>query len=538
MNPEPLHVISTNSATESHGQLLKQDLPQFRKVMLVFFLGLAVFTVLATRGGVGLSTAFWVILAPAGLCGLLLFLLVTNRHPSYARDLSESMLTGGDAAPGDTGSFRRSSWLDLMPDGYFVEGLLVFNGLGPGGWVAKGFWLGVPDLLLASDEERDRLLAQVRRLLRFLPKDYRLQVRWWVDSDYHAALVRQQARTAQTDNAEAQRENNFAILQFVDLMKRDALRRQHLALFVSRRVADKPGVPCPPPKAEQLYGDRLAALQTEFAELGRNLQTLFAAVGGNVTPMTDADHHRLLFHALNPSLAHRPGSDHQAAFDPRRSILDLCLRSQLRGRGRRGFWLDDYEHGVLVLSRWPAQVFSTIMHRLTLLPFNDYTITVQTRKLPVAELLARTQRELDRLNTLLAAKPDARVQVTKEKLEERIQRLTQGEQVPLATELIIVVRARNPEALSERMLAIKSALHGLGGAEYVEGLSAFSKNCFFKTLPGCSWIPHRGYELFGEEDVVGAMLPLSCSFNAHLDSAEAIYLGTHGNLVGLRTFTV
>ena len=534
MNPESLHVAQTNSAQEHHGQLLGVELSLFRWVIGVLFCGLALFAALAAKRGAGLTTAFWVVLVPAAVFALLLVWLFQKKHPSHPRDLAESVLTGGDVAPSPT-DFKRSSWLDLLTDGCFVNGLIVFNGLGPGGWVAKGFSLEVPDLQHASAQERNRFHDQVRRLLRFVPANFRLQVLWWVDSDYKETLVRQHQKTAKTDNADSKRENNFAFLHFLEQMKRGELRRQRVAIFLSREVEKAKGAPWRRREAENYYGERLAALQSEFAELGRNLQSLFADVTGGATPMTDADHFRLFLNALNPSIAKCYGYDPLPGFDPSRSILDNCFHSQLRGRGSRGFWLDEYEHGVLVLKRWPAQVYPTIIYRLTLLPFNDYTISVQVRPLPSASLIASTQKELDRLNTLLAAKPDARQQVTREKLERRIEHLTRGDQVPLGTELVIMVRARNAEQLSERMQAIKSALHGLGGAEYAEGSPAFSKNCFYKSLPGCSWIKHRGFELFGEDDVVAAMLPLSSSFGGRLDEAEVICPGSNENLVGIST---
>ena len=183
-------------------------------------------------------------------------------------------------------------------------------------------------------------------------------------------------RTAHTSNAVAKRESNFAFLHWIEQMKRGELRRQRVAIFLSREVEKTTSAPWRRREAENYYGERLAALQNEFAELGRNLQSLFADVTGCATPMTDADHFRLFLNALNPSISKCYGYDPLPDFDPSRSILDNCFHSQLRGRGSRGFWLDEYEHGVLAVKRWPAQVYPTIIYRLTLLPFNDYSISV------------------------------------------------------------------------------------------------------------------------------------------------------------------
>jgi hypothetical protein len=535
MNLETLNVTHTNSAEEAHGKWLGLDQSRLGWVLSILFLGLACFAVLAMRGA-GLSTAFWVILVPAGLAGLVLVLLVQNRHPSYAQDLAENILTGGDAPPCASAPPHRGSLFNLMPDGYFVNDLMVFNSLSAGGWVARGYFLEVPDLQHASAEILNRFAAQERRLMRLLSANHRLQILWTVDANYQEALLSQKARIGQTDNAEAQRENNFAFLHFLGQMKRGELRRQRVVIVISRAVDRKASAPWRRSQAEQIYTERLAAFQTEFAELGRNLHSLLAAVGGSATPMTDADHFRHWYRALNPASAnHRAGFDPIEAFDPQRSILENCLHSPIRGRGFRGFWLDECEHGVLVLKRWPTQTYPTILHRLTQLPFNDYSITVQIQALDAADLVTSTQRKLDKLNTQLAVKPDARQMVTKQKLEEGIQRLTQREQVPLSIELIIVVWAPTAAQLSERMLAIKTAMQGMPGAQGYEGLPAFSKNSFIKSLPGCSWTSHRGVELLGDDAVVADMLPLTSSANGHLDEAEVICLGNRGNLVGLKT---
>ncbi|MBK7999674.1 MAG: hypothetical protein IPK15_13395 [Verrucomicrobia bacterium] len=48
-----------------------------------------------------------------------------------------------------------------------------------------------------------------------------------------------------------------------------------------------------------------------------------------------------------------------------------------------------------------------------------------------------------------------------------------------------------------------------------------------------AWAPAR---LYGEDSFAADLLPLTGSFLGHLDAADAIYPGTHGNLVGLKSF--
>jgi hypothetical protein len=535
MDLENLHTTSTNAGQESHGSVIGIDLHLFRWVILVMAAGLAAFAWLQAKRGVGLIFAFWLIVVPAGLVALFLVLFTQNRHPSFPRDVAETLLTGGDAAPGLVGSTKGGGFRTDLPDGFFMNDLLVFNGLGPGGYVAKGFWLDVPDLHHASAQERNRFDDQIRRLLKLQPQHYDIQIHWWVDSDYQDALLRFQAQTAKFKEPACQTARNFPFLHFWEQMQKGRLRRQRVAIVVGRPIAGPGRVPRRVKAAARHYDELLAQCHSEFAEFGHQLHALFSGISGGAIPMTNEDHFKVILHTLNPSIAQRFGFDPVQGFNINRSILDNCWHGALRGRGgTRGFWLDEYEHGVLVLKNWPVQVYPTIIHRLTNLPFSEYTITTRFRRLPVERLLARAQRELDRINQQLAAKPNELLMVTKGKLEERIRRLSRGDRVPLQVEIIIVVRARTAEILSDRMLAVKSAIHSLQGAMYAEGVPAFSRNSFLKSILGNMRSRHRGPELYGEDDVVAPMLPLGSTLVADLDFAEAIYPGPNGSVVGIR----
>lgn len=537
MDSEPLRTTATNSAQETHGRVLGLELPLFRWVFWILIAGLAAFAFLQSRRGVGLSAAFWLILLPAILAALWLAVFAQNRHPSFAADVAETALSGGDAAPGAPGA-SGSNLRAQHPDGYFLDGLLVFNGLGPGGSVAKAFWLDVPDLAHASAPTRNRFDEQVRRLLKVLPETYRVQVLWWVDADYKADLLRFVAQTERFREPACRQARNRTLLHFWESMRRGGLRRQRVALTVGFTLPGKNRVPHGTLAAARHYDEVLAQCRTQLAEFGRQLHALFVAVGGGATPMSEADAFQVILQTLNPSLARRPDNAPLPALDPERSIFANCWHSPIRGRrASRGFWLDEFEHGLLALQTWPVQVYPTLVYRLTQLGFGDYRIAVQLRRLPTERLLARAQRELDHIHQLLAAKPNERLRVTQAKLEERIQRLSRNDRVPFQAEVVLTAWAPTVAALSERMLALKSAFQGLSGATVVEGLPAFSKNGFLKSILGLLWCRHRGPQLYAEDDVLAAMLPLSSSFVGHLGYAHALFPGANGNVVGIRLFS-
>ncbi len=532
---ENLRVTETNSAEETHGRVFGVEAPLFRWVVLCLLSGVALFAWLAANKGVGLLSAVWLILVPAAVVGLLLVVFSQNRHRSFPRDVAETIINGGDTAPGVSGSRRGGRLPNRLPDGYLLQDLIIYNGLGPGGYVAKGYWIEVPDLDHASEAERNRFDRKIQRLLRTLPSHYRVQVRWWVDSNYQDTLHTYRSSTAQVHDATCRKIRNSTFLYFFERMRRGLLRRQRVAIFLAKPITGK--IPRRTRAAAKHHDALLAQSVAEFSEFGRHLHALLGGMGGGALPMTNEDYYQLTSKILNPSMADRFDSEWLKGFDPSETILQNCWHSQLRGRRTsRGFWLDDFEFGVLVLSKWPAHVYPTILRLLTNLPLTGYTISVNLRQLPVHRLLKQAQRELDRINQQLLEKPNERLMVTKAKLEERIQRLSQGDRVPLMAEVIIVARAPTAELLSERMLAIKSAIHSLHGASYAEGLPAFSKNCFLKTLPANLWSLHRGIELFGEHTFVSAMLPLNSSF-VGCPNAAAIYLGTNGNIVGIGLYS-
>jgi hypothetical protein len=423
------------------------------------------------------------------------------------------------------------------PDGFIIEKLLVFERLGSGGHVSQGFWIDLPDLQHASETELNSFHDRLQRLTLILPEQVRFQIQFDKDSDYQPELLTYQKDTARSENTAVKRRRNLTFLRFWELMKRGELRRHRMAIFIGRSFDAKGRVPWRRRSAERFYRERLTQCESEFSEYAGALKSLFTSLGGTATPMSEADYFRLFVEKLNPGVVAHGGGKTQPEHDPSRSILDNVWNSPIRGQRTRGFWLDETYHGVLVLRRWPVRTYPGIEKWLTQLPFNDYSITVQLRREPLSRLIAPEQKSLNRVNRLLAAKPDERLTVTRTKLEERIQRLSQGDQVPLTVEYILTVRAPNPELLAERILAAKSAIHGMPGANYYEAvLPASAKNWFWKTLPGWMWSRHQGIGLYAENTYVTDMLPLTCTAMAHLSSAEALYSGTHGNVIGLKTF--
>ena len=104
-------------------------------------------------------------------------------------------------------------------------------------------------------------------------------------------------------------------------------------------------------------------------------------------------------------------------------------------------------------------------------------------------------------------------------------------------ELIVMLKAKTAEELSDKAAAIKSAIQGMNGAQYYEAtLPASSRNFFTATLPGWMWSRHRGFTLYGEDCYAADLLPICCSFAGHSGPVESLFQGADGNLVNVVSF--
>src|ERR1043166_5214198 len=75
-------------------------------------------------------------------------------------------------------------------DGYLGEGVIVFEGLRHGGYIARGFEITAPDLENADPVHHNALEADLVALLTVLKPGQRLQMQWTVNSDYRSELLR------------------------------------------------------------------------------------------------------------------------------------------------------------------------------------------------------------------------------------------------------------------------------------------------------------------------------------------------------------
>jgi hypothetical protein len=425
---------------------------------------------------------------------------------------------------------------ETAPNGYFIRDLLVFHGLRKGCYVSKGFIIEPPDLSAAAPEHLNAFQDQLALVLACLHDKLRLQVQWFCDSDYRADLLRYNDQTKNTTNVWTRRCRNERFTRYWQAMIDRKLRRQRLVLFFSRKIDTSPSIIATAARQHSQYDGLLQQMTTEFEHLQQMLTNILA--GARITPMSDADHYRHCTTFLNPSLGSRFEYDTLETFDSQLSIQENCWHSEGQGMtDGSAFWMDGFYHAMLVISRWPKLTHPGLVHRLTGLQLLDYNITVNIESLSARAEIGREEKAHDRLAGDFASEKKLSLLTAMEKKAKKIAALMQGHTLPFSVEYIIRTWDQAREGLAVKTAAIKNAINGMNGAQYLAcALPTTARKLFYQSWPGCPWGRYSHRKLYAETRYLADVLPFSATFTGHLNQAEAIYEGTQRNLVGVTTF--
>ena len=429
--------------------------------------------------------------------------------------------------------------LESAPNGHFLRDMIIFNGLSAGGVAAKGFIFHPPDLQNAQVGELNQFQDHISLLLASLAENQRLQIQWYCDSDYRHELLRYNDETERlATNTWSRMQRNERFTRYWRLMEHRKLRRQKLIIYISRAIEVSPRFASTKGGLEKHYELLLEQLAHEFSQVHEILSSIFVGQGARVVPMTDADHYRHYSSFLNPSLAERFDYDVLDGFDPSLSVHENCWHSEGNNQIDYGFWLDGHYHAMLVLRRWPKATMPGIVHRLTGLHLLDYTVTVNVAPLAVRREIKKEEDAYDRVAGDYASEHKLRFLTVMQKKERKVAALMQGHTMPFHAQYVIRAWDKTKEGLSAKTTAIKNAINSMNGAQYFETtLPPSSKKLFFQTWPGWAWGKYDFYTLYAENRYLADMLPISATFTGHLETAEALYDGGAGNLIGIKTFS-
>lgn len=422
-------------------------------------------------------------------------------------------------------------------DGYFGEDMIVFEGLHRGGFIARGFEIIAPDLEHADPVHHNAFESDLVALLSVLKPGWRMQVQWTNDSDFRKPLQRYREDTATlATNEWSKRQRNERFVRYWRMVESGALRRERLRLYfttpVDAAVLGK--------NAGRLTREALLGTYAEqFNQIGQFLQALFGGSGGQVRPMTDADHFLHYLEFLNPSLPEQKITDPLEFFDPQKSIQENCWLGEGRPLEKpdTGFYLDGCYHGMLVLKSLPKRTRPSLAYLLTKLGFRDYAITVNVESVDVDELIEKEQKELNRVEGDYESLKKVKLLAAMRTKAAKIARYSNGDSSPYRIQYIIRAWDRNREDLRAKLTALKAAVGSMERAQaYEPALEPSARNFFYCTWPGWSFSRYDSLWHDYDDALVANILPFSSTPVGYLDQAEFLFEGPNGNLVGGRTF--
>jgi hypothetical protein len=420
------------------------------------------------------------------------------------------------------------------PNGVFCDGMILYGFPERGAIAAKGFWIEPPDLRGASFARLNAFQDQIRALLALATPGRRLQFQWSCDADYRTELKVYHEATQSVTHPVVRRVRNERFTRYWDRMQARTLRRERLALFLSVEISRYSGNLSTTGGLRAHYAALLREVSAQFDEFAQTLRTIFHGEAA-VRPMDDEAHCSYVRQFLNPSQA--GGSEMVAArFDPALTLQEQCWLSEGVGQADGGFYLDGHYHAILTLDRWPQRTHPGIVTHLTGLPFLDYRITVNITPAATRGEIHREEKAIERLAGEYADQRRHSLMVALRKKERKIESLAGGFVRPFEVCYLIRLWAKTHESLREKVAAMQAAIHAMDGAQYFEcAVPTTAKKLFFASWPGWTHSSYRHRHRYAEDNYLADLLPFSATFTGALDRAEAIYDGSHHNLVGVST---
>jgi hypothetical protein len=430
-----------------------------------------------------------------------------------------------------------------FPVGWF-EGDMLWWGpaLDAGTCLARGAQVEVPDLRSADNRTILDLRRQNAHLLAVIGASAALQVHWTVEDDFGASLEAYSGRKHE-GYPWCRRTCSVRRAFYEQRLAEGSLRRERVHVYLARRceglgAADVRSV-----------ASCEAFLRQTASGLDAQLRTLAMVHPlGRWMPMDAGAHALHLRKFLNPSLARMlsgAGGEAMGRIDESRSIRANCLRSDLDaftsgGGAERGslLFFDGSYHAIFVMRELPRGTRPGMLLPVLDAVGRGASITLCIRPLPVGAEIDRLRREIDELSAFLADRRAAGVENDIRLRHSRIDSLLSSVTIPFNLLFIVRVWADSPDAIAAKALAMRTALQGIDGAEFMQvNGAAQARHLFYETIPGNLGSTYRGWDIYVENHNLADLLPVSSTFSGHLEEAQALYDSPGQSVVGLRLIT-
>lgn len=430
--------------------------------------------------------------------------------------------------------------MPFFPDAWFSDGVIFFGkSLSRESFISKGFYVDLPDVAQSSESQMEELQDQARMLLAMIDDDMALQVQWTVDSDYRQPLDAYRREThGRAGNAWSRFVREERFLSINEQMLGGVLRRERLAMFFSRKCDSMP-------RRGFFAASEIDAF---MAQQSKSLSDKIGVVqmlmpDAKVVEMDDQEHYFYARQFFNPSMdrVSVPLERRYDGFDPSLTMLEQCLGSDgvaLDLDECVAFKMDGNFHVFLVVRRWPRQTYPGIIKQLTGSVGKNICVTQNIYPLSISEEIRKEEKLRERLEGDARHTGRYSLYTSIARKETKIHSLMQGYTLPYHVLTVVRVWDRSVDGTLARAAAAKTALQNMAGAQYHQcNHGAQARNILLETVPGWLGGKTREWDIYAENQYLPDLLPLSSTFAGELDTAEAIYDGGNGNVVGVKTFS-
>jgi hypothetical protein len=430
-----------------------------------------------------------------------------------------------------------------FPVGWFERDMLWWGAaLDARTCLSRGASVQVPDLRSADNRTILDLRRQNAHLLALVGAASALQVQWTVEDDFEAALGAYSKRKG-GGNPWCRRTCAVRRAYCDQRIAEGSLRRERVHVYVAKHCTGLTA------RDVRSVASCEAFLRQSASALDSQLRMLAMVHPlGNWEPMDNGAHALHLRRFLNPSLSRLFSCSSDAAlsgFDENRSVRANCLRSDLDafssgGGGERNGLLcfDGNYHALFVMRELPRGTRPGMLIPILDAVNRGASITLGIRPLPVGGEIERLRREIDELSAFLSDRRAAGVENDIRLRHGRIDSLLSSVTIPFNLLFTVRVWSDTPEGIAAKALAMRTALQGVDGAEFLQvNNAAQARHLFYETIPGNLGGTYRGWDIYVENHNLADLMPISSTFTGHLDAAQALYDSPGRSVVGVRLVT-
>jgi hypothetical protein len=408
--------------------------------------------------------------------------------------------------------------------------------------LARGALVEVPDLRSADNRTILDMRRQNSHMLAMIGPASSLQVNWTVEDDFSEALDAYSGRKAA---AQPWCRRTCAVRRayYEHRMGEGSLRRERVHVYIGKR--------CEGLTAKDVRS--IASCEAFLRQTASGLDSRLRILGmvhslGRWGPMGTAEHAMHLRKFLNPSLGRLysgspAGAPH--AVDAGLSIRANCLRSDIdafaSGSGNERsnlLYFDGNYHAIFVMRELPRGTRPGMLIPILDAVNRGASITLSIHPLPVGAEIDRLRREIDELSAFLSDRRAAGVENDIRMRHARIDSLLSSATIPFNVLFVVRVWSDTPDGMAAKSLAMRTALQGIDGAEFMQvNNAAQARHLFYETIPGNLGGTYRGWDIYVENHNLADLMPISSTFTGHLAEAQALYDSPGRSIVGIRLVT-